>query len=303
MAIRRKDVEAIKLKLELDRERALAEHAQQLQIQSDAARSKAETERFVFDQERAAREAEIAKERAIREAEIARERIIQEADIVRERVVREAEIAREVALIQKEKERLQEETKRLELEAARQAAAEAVFTVQEKAKTERAKEVALITALQEMEVAERRLQAVDKLAQARRIEGEAEAYARSKIREAENLIDPKIINRDILSGLIEKSPQILAELMAPAKSIDSIKVLNIHGEGFGMNGASGGDGTVISGVIKAFLEAGAALPLLKEIINFAQGEEEGVMKKVVEHVPGLAEVIRPPRERGVRPRE
>ncbi|HXG19455.1 MAG TPA: flotillin domain-containing protein [Methylomirabilota bacterium] len=303
VAIRRKDVEAIKLKLELDRERALAEHAQQLQIQSDAARSKAETERFVFDQERAAREAEIAKERAIREAEIARERIIQEADIVRERVVREAEIAREVALIQKEKERLQEETKRLELEAARQAAAEAVFTVQEKAKTERAKEVALITALQEMEVAERRLQAVDKLAQARRIEGEAEAYARSKIREAENLIDPKIINRDILSGLIEKSPQILAELMAPAKSIDSIKVLNIHGEGFGMNGASGGDGTVISGVIKAFLEAGAALPLLKEIINFAQGEEEGVMKKVVEHVPGLAEVIRPPRERGVRPRE
>jgi uncharacterized membrane protein YqiK len=153
-----------------------------------------------------------------------------------------------------------------------------------------------------MEVAERRLQAVEKLSQSRRVEGEAEAYARSRIREAENLIDPKIISRDILSGLIEKSPQILAELMAPAKNIDSIKVLNINGAGLGMNGTGEGGNLVVSGVIRAFLEAGAALPLLKEIVAFTQGEGEGVIKKLMEQVPGLAEVMRPPREGSTRTR-
>jgi uncharacterized membrane protein YqiK len=296
VAIRKKDVEAIKLKLTLDQERALAEHAQQVQIQTDAARAKAETERFVFEQERVSREAEIAKERAIREMEIARERAIQEADIVRSRAIREAEIARELFLIQKEKERLQEEASRLQLEAERERAAQAVLTAQEQASAERAKAVALIAALQEVEVAERRLEAVTKLSQSRRVEGEAEAYARAKLREAENLIDPKIIYRDILNGLIEKSPQILAELMAPAKSIDSIKVLNIHGAGFGAtNGVGEGSNAVVSGVTKAFLEAGAALPLLREIFAFVQGDGEDAVRKLMERFPGLAEVIRPPR--------
>jgi uncharacterized membrane protein YqiK len=302
VAIKRKDVEAIKLKLALDQERALAEHAQQVQIQTDAAHAKAETERFVFDQERTSREAEIAKERAVREMEIGRERAIQEADIVRERVIREAEIAREIALIQREKERLQEEASRLQLEAEREMAAQAVLTVQEKAKAERAKEVALIAALQEVEVAERRLQAVEKLAQSRRAEGEADAYARSKIREAENLTDAKIIYRDLVSALIERSPQILAELMTPAKSIDSIKVLNINGMGVGTNGLGAHDSSVATGVIRAFLEAGAALPLLKELLAFTQGEGEDVIKKLIERMPGLAELVRPPREESTRPR-
>jgi uncharacterized membrane protein YqiK len=298
VAIRKKDVEAIKLKLTLDQERALAEHAQQVQIQTDAAHAKAETDRFVFDQERTSREAEIVKERAIHEAEIARERALQEANIAREQAIRAAEISREIVLIQKEKERLQEEAYRLELEATREAAAEAVLTVQERAKAERAKEVALILALQEVEVADRRLQAVAQLSQSRRVEGEAEAYARAKIREAENLIDLKIILRDLLSGLIEKSPQIAAELMAPAKHIDSIKVLNIQGAGLGANG--GGSGSVASGVIRAFLEAGAVLPVLKEILTFAQGNEENLVRQVLEHVPGLAEAIRPAKEGGAR---
>ncbi len=292
VAIRRKDVEATKLKLALDQERALAEHAQRREIESDAARSRAETQRFIFEQERSAREAEIAKERATREAEIARERAIQEADILRQKAVREAEIAREIALIQREKERLQEEAGRLELEAAREEAAQRVLTVEERAKAERVKEVALIVALQEMEVAEKKLQATEKLAQSRRVEGEAEAYARAKIREAENLIDPKIIYRDILSGLIDKSPQILSELMTPAKSIDSIKVLNINGGALG-NGLGEGSSPVVSGVVKAFLEAGAALPLLKEILAFTQADGEGLLKKMAEQVPGLGEIIRP----------
>jgi flotillin len=296
VAIKRKDVETMKLKLTLDQERALAEHAQQVQIQTDAARAKAETERFVFDQERTAREAEIAKERAIREIEIARERIIQEADIGREQAIRAAQIVREIAVIHKEKERLQEEASRLQLEATREAAAEAVLTVQEKAKAERAKEIALIAALQEMEVAERRLQAVTQFSQSRRVEGEAEAYARAKLREAENLIDQKVIYHNLLSSLIEKSPQILAELMAPAKSIDSIKVLTINGEGLGANGARAGSHAMVSSVIRAFLEAGAALPLLKEILAFTQADGKDFLEKVVEHVPGLAKTAQPKNE-------
>lgn len=292
VAIKKKDVEAIKLKLALDRERALAEHEQRQQIQTDEARSKAETEKFVFNQQRTSREAEIAKEQAVREAEISRERAVQQADILRQQAVKETEIEREIAVIQKEKARLEEEASRLEVDAMREAASEAVVTAHEKARAERDKEVALIAALQELEVATRKLQTTEKASQARREEGEAEAYARSKMREAENCIAPKVIYRDLLNSLIEKSPQILNELMIPAKSIDSIKVLNVNGGGMGTtgNGKSEHPG-VVSDVTKAFLEAGAVLPLLKEVLAFTKADGKGLIKDLVDQVPGLAEVV------------
>ncbi len=292
VAIRKKDVEAIQLKLTLDQERALAEHAQKHKIETDAARIQAETQKFIFDQERFTREAEIAKEQAVREKEIVRERAVEEADIKRQQSVREVEIAREIALIQREKERLEEEASRLELDAAREAASEGVITAQEKARAEREKEIALVAALQELEVAAHKFQMAEHLAKARQVEGEAEAYARTKLREAENVVDQKIIHRDLIQAFLERSPQIFSELMAPAKNIDSIKVLNVNGDGLGLNGmAKNGSSPAVSGVIRAFLEAGAALPFLKEVLNFVGngGQGRDILKQVTERIPGLSE--------------
>lgn len=52
-------------------------------------------------------------------------------------------------------------------------------------------------------MAEKKAAAQERLATARMKEGEAEAHARLKLREAENALDQKIINRDILLELIQ----------------------------------------------------------------------------------------------------
>jgi uncharacterized membrane protein YqiK len=306
VAIRRQDVEAVKLKLALDQEREFAEAEQQRRVESYRAEQVAAAAEFRFQQEQKAREAEIAKERAIREAEIARERAIQEAELKREieltrlaeererrevekqRAIEEAKLARDIALLLKEVERLAEERSRLEAEAAKAAAAQAVVTVNEKAEAERRREVALLRAREEVEVAEQQAKARERLAAARRAEGEAEAYAVAKLREAENLLEEKFIVREIAKTLIERAPQIVAELMAPAKQIQSIRVLDVRG--LAADGAVPDNG--VSGVINAFLRSGSALPLLREILDFAGIDREKAVEKIVERVPVLREVLR-----------
>jgi uncharacterized membrane protein YqiK len=307
VAIRRQDVEAVKLKLALDQERDFAEAEQQRRVETYRTEQLAETAEFRFQSEQKTRDAEIAKERAIREAEIGRERAVREAEVKREtyllqlareheqaeidkeRAVEEAKRARDIAVIAKEIERLAEERARCEAEAAREQAAQAVPTVHDRAAAERAKEVAIIRALQDLEVAERRLKAAECLATARRIEGEAEAHAVAKLREAENLLAEKFIYRDVAKALIERAPEIAAELMAPAKQIQSIRVLDINGLG-GNGGTADSSGVV--GVINAFLRSGAVLPLLRELLDFAGVDREKAVQKLSERVPVLREVMR-----------
>ncbi|GIW42654.1 MAG: flotillin [Candidatus Binatia bacterium] len=306
VAIRRKDVEAVKLKLALDQDREFAEADQKRQIETYRIQQEAETELFRFQSEQRTREAEIAKERAVEEAQIERERAVREAEVKREaylirvaeereraeiekeRAIEEAKRARDIAVLLKEIERLREEKNRLESEAAREQAAQAVLTVVQKAEAERAREIALIDALRELEVAERRAKARERLAAARRAEGEAEAYAVSKLREAENILGEKFIVRDIAQALIERAPEIASELMAPAKQIESIRVLSVSG--LGADGAA--DTSGVGGVLAAFLRSGAALPLLKEILDFAGIDREKALQKITEKVPILREVSR-----------
>ncbi|GBD27133.1 Inner membrane protein YqiK [bacterium HR30] len=306
VAIRRQDVEAVKLKLALDQEREFAEAEQQRRIETYRTQQLADTAEFKFQSEQRMRTAEIAKERNIREAEILRDQAIREAEvrreiqlisvaeeqeraqIAKERAVEEAKRAKEIAVLLKEVERLAQETARLQSEAEKEAAEQAVVSVKEKAQAERAKEIALIHALRELEVAERRAQTAERLARARRAEGEAEAYAVLKMREAENALADKLIVRELARALIDRAPEIVAELMAPAKQIESIRVLDIHGLGTD----SGGDASGVAGVLSAFLRSSAALPLLREILDFAGVDRDKVVTKLTEKVPFLREVTR-----------
>jgi hypothetical protein len=71
-------------------------------------------------------------------------------------------------------------------------------------------------------------------------------------------------------------PDVTRELMTPAKSISEIKVLQLQGLGGsgGANGDANGSGAspfgVASPVLKTILEAGAAYPLLREMMQFSQ---------------------------------
>lgn len=294
--IKRKDVEAVRLKLDLDRDQQFAEASQEREIETHRAEQRAETERFRFLQEQAIRESEIAKERQVREAELSREVYLIEkerdrelAQLERERNVEEAERAKAIAVLQQERKRIAEEEARLRAEAERETAEQSVATAAQTAEAERAKDVALINALNELEVADRKARATERLAQSKLRDGEAEAKVVELLREAENAVEPKLVYRDVLLRLIERAPEITRELMEPSRHIDSIRVLDVKGLTGGNGAPDGGGVDPISRVYQALLGSGAALPLLRELLSFAQ--QSGLAEQVEQALPGLRNVV------------
>jgi uncharacterized membrane protein YqiK len=294
--VKRKDVEAVRIKLELDREQQFAEAEQRRQIESHRVEQGAEASRFAYAQELQTREAEIAKDRQIREAELAREIYLIEkerdrelSEIEREREVEAAQRTKAIAILQEERKRLAEEEARLRTEAEREAAEQAVLTTAQTAEAERAKEVAVIRALHELEVAERKAKATERIAQAKLKDGEAEARVAELLRAADNVTDPKLIYRDVALKLIERLPEIAKEAMEPARHIDSIRILDVNGLGGAGAGADGAPADPVARVYQALLGTGAALPLLREMLSFGRAGE--LLEKLGETFPELKNVV------------
>jgi uncharacterized membrane protein YqiK len=296
VAVKRKDVEAVRLKLELEREQSFAEAEQVRQVESHRREQQAAAERFRFEQERQTRETEIARDRQIRESELARdvyliekerERVL--ADLERERAVESARRERDIAVLEEERKRIGAEEARLRADALREEADQAVLTAGQKAEAERAKEVALIRALNELEVADRKARATERLAQAKLADGQVEARVLELMRAAENAVDPKLLWRDVATKLIERLPEISRELMEPARHIDSIRVLDVNGLGGTAGEGGGGAADPIRRVFDALLGTGAALPLLRELLGFAQ--KSGLVDRLEEAAPGIKKVL------------
>jgi flotillin len=141
-----------------------------------------------------------------------------------------------------------------------------------------------ITAEAKAQAASQEAQALIALAEATRKRGEAEADAKRKLVEAENTVATKFLLRDVALKALEVLPDVTRELMTPARAISEIKVLQLQGMGgsVGANGESGGSapfGGVASPVLKTILEAGAAYPLLREMLAFSQVDERGLADK------------------------
>jgi uncharacterized membrane protein YqiK len=98
--------------------------------------------------------------------------------------------------------------------------------------------------------------------------GEAEAEARRKMVEAENALGLKFVLRDVMLRAIDASPELARELMAPAKAIKEIRVLQTSGMGGGSSGQPAFG--AMSPILKSVLEAGSAYPLLRELMSFAK---------------------------------
>src|SRR5262245_15288299 len=127
-------------------------------------------------------------------------------------------------------------------------------------------------------------QALIALAEATQRRGEAEAEAKRKLLEAENLVATKFLLRDIALKALAVLPDVTRELMTPAKAISEIKVLQLQGmgQGGGGNGESNGHSAgfgVASPVLKTILEAGAAYPLLREMMQFSQVDTDKLAEK------------------------
>jgi uncharacterized membrane protein YqiK len=125
--------------------------------------------------------------------------------------------------------------------------------------------------------------AIKALAEATLARGQAEAEAKRKLVEAENAVATKFLMRDIAIKALDVLPEVTRELMTPAKAISEVKVLQLqgspggngNGDGHAQNGAFG----VASPLLKTILEAGAAYPLLREMLAFSQVDEGKLVDK------------------------
>jgi flotillin len=198
--------------------------------------------------------------------------------------------SKEIAIAKKQQEVELEEAARLRAVAQKEEAAQAVLTVEETAAAERNKQVDIIAqrALSEKQLLDRQLiadagayeierqaraqaeaaelqaQAIERLAKANLQDAEARALGNFKLIEAKNLTRNEILIAEALSHAVTSLPEIVREAMKPAEKISDIRVLNVSGGGIS-SGNHGGAGKIVS----AFLEAGAAFPLLREMLKFA----------------------------------
>jgi uncharacterized membrane protein YqiK len=321
VAITKKNVEAHRLQLDLELAKEKATTEQRKNVETDRIARHAETEQFRIAQDELIRRREIERDQQVREAELAREvyltkkqeerdkadiereMTVQAMRITRDRDVRVTEIERqqaveltrrdmEIQLREKERAREEAEAHRLEAEALRERAAQQVKTVAQQMEAERAKLVALIEASRAEEVAEHESRARERVAAAIQAEGEAQAAARRQINEADNLREQKLLYYEIARLLAERAPEVLRELMEPARHIESIRILDLAGaDGLSAGKDGAGPSGVWTNVAGQIVGAGMAMPLLRELLEFTKGKDGGQLPALLRRFPGLESLI------------
>jgi flotillin len=304
--IQAQNVTARKRQLEMEQDQKQAEADQARKVSEYSALQAAETAKAVYVQEQArdlasiekARAVETAnigkqkallaagidKDKAVQTAEIDRQKVIEASSIEKEKAIEVARIAKQIAITQsKEQEARAEAAKALAL-AEEEKAKQTILTVETTAKAEREKAMQVIAAQAEAEVkralaeaqakvAEQEAEATVLRANATAHQGEVQAQVRRKLLDAENAISARVVLRDVALKALEVAPELARELMAPAKAISEIKVLQTSGVGGAQGVSASGSAPALgamSPVLKTILEAGAAYPLLKEMMSFAQ---------------------------------
>ena len=277
-------------------------------------------------QKQAVEIARVQQEQLIEEAQVQRELTVEKAKIEQQRAVEETSITSRIVLIEKEREEkeaqaqnaIQISIKEKEREAAlielldvsaQKAKAEAsVLTAEAVEEAERQSKIALIHAEQEadeeriakeratdaeayavVESAKAELEAAEVKAQAQRILAEAflvEAKAKADGEEAsiaaKNQADSKVLVSDAILALVESLPEVTTELMKPAERIESIRVLDLGGGGNG-NGSNG-----MNRILSSIVNAGAAVPLLKEIVGFSGLDTERIAQTIRDYASNVA---------------
>ena len=326
------DVDGEKRKLTLDQDKEFASAAQYKEVETFRAQREAETQKFRIEQEQGVRERDIERERSVKEAEIDRERRVREADIAKETYLiakqqerEQADIAKgqavevsrreaEIVVLDKERQKELERAKQLEAVAERELATQKVLTVEKTQEAERERQVVVIAqkaesekdqigkqiaadasayevmrrAKAEADAAEMQANAIERLAKARLAEASARAEGERKLIEARNAQRNEVLMQDAVMRLADKMPEIVREMMKPAEKITEMKVLNITGLG----GGDGKDSSPVGSIVRSFLQAGAALPMFKEMLRLADVDPEKVsvadaLRRAAKSVPGM----------------
>jgi uncharacterized membrane protein YqiK len=290
VAISRKNFEAKQLQLEIDRNRRFAELTQTQEVSAREAEQSATVTRIRAEREREGEQAKIMSQRQIREAEVAKDQIVRQRVVEAEREVEIARVEQQratqiaeqnkaISIAQKSEEQSQAEARASAARSEAVKAEQAVFTAEQVATAERAKQVALVLAEQEAqqqaigvkvaaqaerEAAESHGEAIRTLARANRENYEVEAGGRRVQNEAINTLSAAQIEMQVRLALIQALPKIIEESVRPMEHIDSIRIMQVDGlngggGGGGHNGANGANGNAAGSGNLAEQAVGAAL--------------------------------------------
>jgi uncharacterized membrane protein YqiK len=316
VAVRQKNLDAEKQKLDIQRQEAFLKLEQEQQIKFRAAEQAAQVATIQAAKDREAVQARIDAERQVKEAEIERDRQVKQRSIDMERTVQIQAIEREkateianqdkaIAVAAKSEEQSHAQAKANAARADAVRAEQAVETARETAIADREKQIALIDASREAEqnaitvtvsakadkdAAQFRADAVRIKAEADRIAYEVDATGKRLINEAINVLSLEQVGLQAKLALIESLPAIIEKSVEPMKRIDGIKILQVDGlTRPGLAGAPTGGGSPTSVGSLAEQAVAAALAyraqspiidaLLKEI-GMSGASLEGLSKAV-----------------------
>ncbi len=303
-----------------------AEIAQTQKIEMERIEQERQVEESEISQKQTVEIARVQQQQMVEEAEIQRNLSIEKAKIDQEATVKETDIERRIVLLDKEREEKEAEAQNtilvsikekereaalielLEISAEKARAEAAVDTAEAIEKAERESKIELIraeqeadeeriakektadaevytiieTAKAELEAAQVKAEATKILAEALLVEAKAEADGEEALITAKNQAEPQVLVSDAVLALVEALPEVTNELMKPAERIESIRVLDLGGNGGG-NGSSGGMNRILGSIINA----GAAMPLLKELVNFSGIDTAKIGQTIQDYAKGL----------------
>lgn len=284
VAIEQKNLETDTQSLTLAQEKQFATLEQEREIETRRAAQEAQLATQRAERTREANLATIEAERATKEAEIARQRAVEEAEINKRKALQIAQQDQEIAIAEKSMERSEAQAKADAARAEAVTAEQAVLTAEAKAKADREKQIAIIEAERTAEeeatkiriraeaeflAADNRAKAIERLAAAEAVQHEVEAKAQRELNDAANTLSTEQIELKLRLALIDKLPEILAEMVKPIEKVDSVRVVHMTG---GMPGSMGGSttgveasGNVADQVAKAMLSYKMNVPMVEEL--------------------------------------
>ncbi|MFV1884355.1 MAG: flotillin family protein [Balneola sp.] len=285
VAIKKKNLEAEKERLELEREEEFARAAQQRAIANQAAIEATSIAKEKAENDKLSQEAEIISQKEVETARIKANRVIEEERILNEQALKERDIEREktveitdqdrdIAVANKSKDRSKAEKEARLAEAEAVAASEKVQTAKETEIANRNKEIAVIKATEKAEqeavsvkvaASAEKSAALDKAeaikttanaeAEAVKIKATAdeerykvEAEGNEKLNSAENVLSDEIIKMRIQLETIKQAAAIIEASVKPIEAISDMKVINVGGlNDFVGGGHNSGNGVAMGG--------------------------------------------------------
>ena len=106
--------------------------------------------------------------------------------------------------------------------------------------------------------------------------------------EAKNVTEQRVLVQQAILQLIEISPQLVERLMKPVEKIESIRILDMGGQGAA--GGGGLDKSAMGKIATNLMDTGSVMPMVKEFLKFADVDADELAKKAAEYLSGLVKI-------------